>query len=64
MNGKIEEWTTAMKEAGHTPKLDDGKIDIFVFDQGYCNGPGCVVCDWRCCWHCDDIEDIPKCKGR
>jgi hypothetical protein len=37
----------------------DGSVDIFAFDFGYCNGPGCLRCGESFCGHCapDRIEN-------
>ena len=58
-------WTAALKAKGHTPVLDeDGKIDWFVCDGGYHNGPGCSVCLKSWCEHCtQDPDTIGECEG-
>lgn len=57
-----EDWIDAMKAKGHTPRMDEGRLDIFFCDSGFHNGPGCDTCHWSCCNHCDTIEDIPECS--
>jgi hypothetical protein len=49
----------ALRDAGHTLRMieDEGeppRIDIFVMDVGYHNGPGCVTCGDSWCHHCED----------
>lgn len=59
-----EEWLAAMKAKGHTPIMwgrEKPYLDIFVTNDYIHNGPGCSVCRWTTCWHCDTIEDIPQC---
>jgi hypothetical protein len=58
-------WADAMRAKGHTPSVDedDGWLNIFAYDVGQHNGPGCSTCGWACCWHCDDIKDIPECTN-
>lgn len=47
---------------GHTPIMDGDDVDMFVTDFRYCNGPGCSVCGFTECWHCNhECNDIPKC---
>jgi hypothetical protein len=59
---KGNKWAEAMKTKGHSPIRDpDGTLDYFAFSSGNHNGPGCSVCGWSCCWHCNGIEDIPAC---
>ena len=44
---------------------EDGTIAAFVLDDR-CNGPGCSVCGWAVCWHCErDPEKvhIPTCEA-
>lgn len=66
LKDEMQQWTDAMRARGHVPRLDDkGNLDIFVLDvemsfMGH-NGPGCARCDWKCCWHCVGIDEIPKC---
>lgn len=60
------EWLRVMRERGHTPVLDDdGSLDIFIMDYDIHNGPGCSVCGWSTCWHCNSspITVVPReCK--
>lgn len=62
-----EEWIEAMKAKGHMPVMRDWEdgtppvLDIWVVDYGYHNGPGCSICGWSCCHHCEGIESIPQC---
>lgn len=38
----------------HSWKKDfDGKIDIFAYSKGFCNGPRCVICGEGFCHHCN-----------
>ena len=32
---------------------EDGRIDLFVTDKGFHNGPGCTVCGFTFCHHCN-----------
>ncbi|MDH7796381.1 MULTISPECIES: hypothetical protein [unclassified Beijerinckia] len=57
-----ENWFDAMKARGHTPRMDDGEIDMFFRSAGYHNGPGCETCGWSCCCHCEDVDEIPQCS--
>jgi len=55
-------WYEAMKLKGHMPIMDeDGDLDCWVTNYDIHNGPGCAVCGWTCCEHCDSIDDIPEC---
>lgn len=57
-------WEAAMRAKGHTPVLYSfGSLDHFVMESGFHNGPGCSVCGWSCCEHCDSVSDIPECEG-
>lgn len=48
--------------AGHTLSLnEEGEVDQFVCDSGTHNGPGCSVCGWSQCRHCDG--EIEPCDG-
>ena len=60
--GDSAKWFDALKAKGHMPVVDeDGKLNFFVCDSGYHNGPGCHACGWSCCWHCCAVSDIPEC---
>ena len=60
----------------HDWKTDeDGKIDEWVIDYGYHNGPGCKRCGYSFCMHCKpngwdekpcviDYYQCPKCGER
>lgn len=42
-------------ESEHTwEQGEDGYINIFAFEEGYHNGPKCVVCGYSFCHHCSD----------
>ena len=57
-----DDWLDAMKAKGHMPYVDKlGRLDEWVLDQSPHNGPGCQVCGWSCCMHCDEPEAIPEC---
>ena len=65
------EWCNAFEAQGHTFVLETEipagaskawDIDIFVYDHGRCNGPGCSTCHWSTCWHCTKAENIPPCS--
>lgn len=63
-------WFEAMKNKGHMPKMEkdsadenERKLDVWVVNHDIHNGPGCEVCDWCCCMHCNGIDDIPECDG-
>ena len=61
---KRQRWADAMKAKGHMPVMsDDGGLDVLVYDAGNHNGPGCSVCHWNCCWHCDETDIIPQCTA-
>ena len=47
---------------GHKWKKKDGRIDIFAYEDGYCNGPVCSVCGYGFCHHCHSVPLIP-CSG-
>jgi len=56
------EYREALEAAGHKLRHDeDGEVDIFVMDVGYCNGPGCELCGESWCHHCQD--KIKPCTG-
>lgn len=60
---KAEIWREAMKAKGHLPIEygEDGELDSFALESGFHNGPGCSICGWSCCWHCEGVEGIPDC---
>ena len=37
-------------------KYDDGEIDFFAWDSGYCNGPQCLDCGESFCVHCAERD--------
>ena len=47
----------------HLWKRDrNGKIDLWAFEEGYCNGPVCTRCWHSECVHCnEDWETDPVC---
>lgn len=51
-------------ESEHTWRLNDNEIDIFGLDEGYHNGPICVVCGYSFCHHCYDEVPVKTCSGR
>ena len=57
MDKKEKLWYDIMVERGHTPIMDeyDGEkeLNYFVYDYDHHNGPGCSVCNWSVCWHCE-----------
>lgn len=59
------EYVKVFLERGHRPSLDeDGRIIKFIYDEPGHNGPGCEVCGFSQCWHCDWRGNyIPKCNG-
>lgn len=61
-NTKI--WEEAMIKKGHTPIYYENRLDIFVCDYGLHNVPGCSICRWSCCMHCEEIEKIPECENK
>ena len=62
LRAEEEVWRETMVARGHQPKLDDdGTLDVFFLDSGFHNGPGCTVCYWSACMHCDTPESIPQC---
>jgi len=40
---------------------DDGVINIFGFEEGFCNGPRCAKCGYGFCHHCHSgpTKDCP-----
>lgn len=34
-------------------KDENGEIDEFAFEMGYCNGPICEICGYSFCKHCE-----------
>ena len=41
---------------------NNGKIDLWAFESGYCNGPVCTRCYHSECVHCnEDWENDPVC---
>lgn len=61
---KYKLWYDALVAKGHTPVMDDGRIDIWVVDEGYHNGPGCKACGRSWCWHCYKPDDVTECSCR
>lgn len=61
-NEHEEQFIKVMKERGHEPIMntyDPTTLDVFVYSEGFCNGPGCKTCGWSCCYHCDkDAEKV------
>lgn len=52
-----------LEAAGHILQRDDtGKIDNWVLDFDYHNGPGCINCEESWCSHCGDT--IEPCIGK
>ena len=50
--------------AKHAWKLDAyGEIDIFAYNEGYHNGPECVVCGVSFCEHCHPEFYYEECTG-
>lgn len=65
MNNKEQLWYDALVKKGHTPFMDENDdLDIFFYESGNHNGPGCSICVWSCCWHCDTIDVIPVCSEK
>lgn len=62
----IEAWHAKCADKGHVLKEDrHGRIDDFVTNYPNHNGPGCVVCGWTACMHCDfEGKKIPDCKPK
>jgi len=52
-----------LEMAGHKLKRyeDDGEVDIFAYESGFCNGPKCVLCGESWCHHCGGR--IIRCTG-
>lgn len=61
MRESDQDWYDAMKRQGHVPIMYGDEIDMWVMDYEYHNGPGCQVCHWSCCQHCDSPAGVPKC---
>jgi len=64
LTSKEQLWYDTLIAKGHTPAMWDEDLDIFFYDSPFHNGPGCTKCSWSCCWHCDNIDVIPKCPGK
>lgn len=58
-----DNWIEAMRAKGHSPCMEDGRVDIFVMDSGFHNGPGCITCGESWCMHCTAPENIEPCIG-
>lgn len=55
-------WDQRAEALGHVLRRDEnGNIDHWVMDAGFCNGPGCEACGATWCHHCVDIDDIQPC---
>ena len=37
-------------------KCDDGEIDFFAWNDGFCNGPRCLDCGESFCVHCAELD--------
>lgn len=58
------EFTARAEELGHVLRRDeDGRVDIFAYSVGYCNGPVCEACNTSWCEHCDSPSDIRPCDA-
>lgn len=42
-------------------KGENGKIDLFAWEYGFCNGPVCEQCGETPCMHCNPNYDDEKC---
>lgn len=52
-----QDFYNALEVAGHKLVRDeDGEIDIWQYDSGYHNGPGCEKCHETWCMHCEMRE--------
>lgn len=52
-----------LEAAGHVLKRDeDGRIDQWVLEYEYHNGPGCINCGDSWCHHCED--SFEPCIGK
>jgi hypothetical protein len=49
----IYEDVASFPDRAHVWRAEDGDIDVFVMESGYHNGPGCSVCDFTFCHHCE-----------
>lgn len=46
-----------IKTKKHNWKKDiDGKIDLYAWDEGYCEGPFCLECGRSFCIHCEEVH--------
>lgn len=63
LKDEMDRWIVAMKAQGHLPRMDSVGLDIFVFDTGHHNGPGCETCGASWCMHCDGPEEIEPCTS-
>ena len=58
----MDAWDAKAAEKGHVLKRDeDGKVDHWVVDSGYHNGPGCAKCHASWCHHCTNMDNIEDC---
>ena len=62
MNSYDHEWIKAAKAAGHVLRKDEGKVDWFVMDSGFHNGPGCSKCGKSWCQWCTSPSEIEPCQ--
>lgn len=62
MNKTQQKWYDAMREKGHTPRMDVdfGGLNMFFCDEDVHNGPGCETCYWSTCEHCNRKMIIPS----
>ena len=46
-----------VKTKKHNWKKDiDGKIDLYAWGEGYCEGPFCLECGRSFCIHCEEVH--------
>ncbi len=67
MDDKDKIWYDALVKKGHTPFMTSrGDLDMFLYEDGIHNGPGCTKCLWSFCieHHCDNIDKIPVCPEK
>ncbi len=59
MDELVAEKVMGLKPGEHDwIKNKDGSIDIFAYEDGYCNGPRYLLCGYEYCVHC--YHDGPR----
>lgn len=62
---RIAIWTKRLIELGHSPKTvsvgSNTELDYFAFSVMGHNGPTCIKCGMKWCWHCIEPEELLPC---